>query len=210
MVAIHTFASRGSLYMHSKHSHMKGLEDSETKCVCSKHWRFAGLHFNLGVWKCCQKHNCTTPCLQRLNVIAYAQPSHTLTTTAYRDSTTHTAEWVEAMLFALAEMQKTFPLIPYESLLGFSFYETNGEESWKCENIMQWGSQTRDFRADSSFKTTVKTHFSSLSSRNVSFFCFLISSKLRRASARSLTARSLSRRRLSHRVLQKGEKGDCE
>lgn len=75
---------------------------------------------------------------------------------------------------------------------------------------MQWGSQTRDFRADSSFKTTVKTHFSSLSSRNVSFFCFLISSKLRRASARSLTARSLSRRRLSHRVLQKGEKGDCE
>lgn len=51
------------------------------------------------------------------------------------------------------------------------------------------------------FKTMVKTHFSSLSSRNVSFFCFLISSKLRRASARSLTARSLSRRRLSHRVL---------
>lgn len=56
------------------------------------------------------------------------------------------------------------------------------------------------------FRAMVKTHFSSLSSRNASFFCFLISSRLRRASARSLTARSLSRRRLSHRVLGKERK----
>lgn len=52
-------------------------------------------------------------------------------------------------------------------------------------------------------KTREETHFSSLSSLNASFFCFLMSSKLRRASARSLTARSLSRRKLSHKVLRK-------
>lgn len=46
------------------------------------------------------------------------------------------------------------------------------------------------------------THFSSLSSRAVSFFCFLVSSRFLRASARSLTARSLSRLRLSHSVLR--------
>lgn len=47
----------------------------------------------------------------------------------------------------------------------------------------------------------IKTYLISLSSRSASFFCFLISSRLRSASARSLTARSRSRRRLSHRVL---------
>lgn len=45
------------------------------------------------------------------------------------------------------------------------------------------------------------THFSSLSSRTASFFCFLVSSRFLRASARSLTALSLSRLRLSHSVL---------
>lgn len=46
------------------------------------------------------------------------------------------------------------------------------------------------------------THFSSLSSRAASFFCFLMSSRFLRASARSLTALSLSRLRLSHSVLR--------
>lgn len=45
------------------------------------------------------------------------------------------------------------------------------------------------------------THFSSLSSRAASFFCFLMSSRFLRASARSLTALSLSLLRLSHSVL---------
>lgn len=48
----------------------------------------------------------------------------------------------------------------------------------------------------------IKTYFNSFSSRKVSCFCFLMSSRLRRASARSLTALSLSLRRLSHRVLK--------
>lgn len=46
------------------------------------------------------------------------------------------------------------------------------------------------------------TCLSSLSSRAVSFFCFLKSSRFLRASARSLTALSLSRLRLSHNVLR--------
>lgn len=46
------------------------------------------------------------------------------------------------------------------------------------------------------------TCLSSLSSRAVSFFCFLMSSRFLRASARSLTALSLSRLRLSHNVLR--------
>lgn len=45
------------------------------------------------------------------------------------------------------------------------------------------------------------TCLSSLSSRAVSFFCFLMSSRFLRASARSLTALSRSRLRLSHSVL---------
>lgn len=52
-----------------------------------------------------------------------------------------------------------------------------------------------------------KAYFISLSSRSASFFCFLMSSRLRRASARSLTARSRSRRRLSHRVLANESEG---
>lgn len=51
-----------------------------------------------------------------------------------------------------------------------------------------------------------QAYLSSLSSRLTSFFCFRVSSRLRRASASSLTARSRSRLRLSHRVLvKKGE-----
>lgn len=51
-----------------------------------------------------------------------------------------------------------------------------------------------------------QAYLSSLSSRLTSFFCFRVSSRLRRASASSLTARSRSRLRLSHRVLvEKGE-----
>lgn len=90
MVVIHTFASRGSLYMHSKHSHMKGLEDSETKCVCSKHWRFPGLHFNLGVWKCCQKHNCMSPKAE-CHSLCPAKP-HTDYNSLQRQHNTHS--WV--------------------------------------------------------------------------------------------------------------------
>lgn len=86
MVVIHTFASRGSLYMHSKHSHMKGLEDSETKCVCSKHWRFPGLHFNLGVWK----HNCMSPKAE-CHSLCPAKP-HTDYNSLQRQHNTHS--WV--------------------------------------------------------------------------------------------------------------------
>lgn len=51
-----------------------------------------------------------------------------------------------------------------------------------------------------------QAYLSSLSSRLTSFFCFRVSSRLRRASASSLTARSRSRLRLSHRVLvEKGK-----
>lgn len=51
-----------------------------------------------------------------------------------------------------------------------------------------------------------QAYLSSLSSRLTSFFCFRVSSRLRRASASSLTARSRSRLRLSHSVLvEKGE-----
>lgn len=46
-----------------------------------------------------------------------------------------------------------------------------------------------------------QAYLSSLSSRLTSFFCFRVSSRLRRASASSLTARSRSLLRLSHRVL---------
>lgn len=49
-------------------------------------------------------------------------------------------------------------------------------------------------------------YLSSLSSLAASFRCFLMSSRLRRASARSLTARSLSLRRLSHNVLPRHSK----
>lgn len=53
-----------------------------------------------------------------------------------------------------------------------------------------------------------QAYLSSLSSRLTSFFCFRVSSRLRRASASSLTARSRSRLRLSHSVLV--EKGDVK
>lgn len=110
---------------------------------------------------------------------------HTLSKRAYRhkDSTRHEVGQVKAILLCTCcctcvQHQKDFPWITYLSL----YY---------------------NFHHDWDFRTAVKTHLISLSSRNASFFCFLMSSRLRRASARSLTARSRSRRRLSHRVLGK-------
>jgi hypothetical protein len=52
-----------------------------------------------------------------------------------------------------------------------------------------------------------QAYLSSLSSRLTSFFCFRVSSRLRRASASSLTARSRSRLRLSQRVLVEKAQG---
>lgn len=107
-----------------------------------------------------------------------------------------------------AEQQLSFMLSRRENITAYSQPHTqyNGFKKHCWRGTPSWRCRFSNVSAESQWTFTVgslNTHFSSLSSRNASFFCFLMSSKFRSASAKSLTARSRSLRRLSHRVLEK-------
>lgn len=145
---------------------------------------FRDYTFNLGMRKWLRANNWAPWCLQRQNINSLCSATHWVkelidTKTVLDMKWAKWRQYCCALVVVLVcNTRNDFPWIIYLSL----YY---------------------NFHHDWDFRTAVETHLISLSSRSASFFCFLISSRLRRASARSLTARSRSRRRLSHRVLGK-------
>lgn len=168
------------------HSHAGRETRWESKCVCVAKTLllFRDYTFNLGMRKWLRANNWAPWCLQRQNINSLCSATHWVkglidTKTVLDMKWAKWRQYCCALVVVLVcNTRKDFPWIIYLSL----YY---------------------NFHHDWDFRTAVETHLISLSSRSASFFCFLISSRLRRASARSLTARSRSRRRLSHRVLGK-------